>query len=172
MFCSKCGKEIFDEAVICPYCGCATNNENILNAETEKLQNNDKSKKLGVAFIISGAINTVISFAFACLPNVMYRGYDYNYVNDDAFEYWNYYASYRNNAKADLLELVDGCGYVHTGMVVICIILLILGIVFTAKKKPLVSKKAQTVTTILMTVGIAVVNILLLIPYIIFQFEY
>lgn len=25
MFCSKCGKEIFDEAVICPNCGCPTN---------------------------------------------------------------------------------------------------------------------------------------------------
>lgn len=23
-FCSKCGKEIFDEAVVCPNCGCAT----------------------------------------------------------------------------------------------------------------------------------------------------
>lgn len=22
-FCTKCGKEIFDEAVICPHCGCA-----------------------------------------------------------------------------------------------------------------------------------------------------
>lgn len=28
MFCSKCGKEIMDEAVICPNCGCATNNYN------------------------------------------------------------------------------------------------------------------------------------------------
>ena len=26
MFCSKCGKQILDEAVICPHCGCATNN--------------------------------------------------------------------------------------------------------------------------------------------------
>lgn len=26
MFCSKCGKEIADEAVICPACGCATAN--------------------------------------------------------------------------------------------------------------------------------------------------
>ena len=23
MFCSKCGKEIVDEAVVCPHCGCA-----------------------------------------------------------------------------------------------------------------------------------------------------
>ena len=25
-FCSKCGKEILDEAVICPHCGCAVAN--------------------------------------------------------------------------------------------------------------------------------------------------
>ena len=26
MFCSKCGSEIMDEAVICPNCGCSTEN--------------------------------------------------------------------------------------------------------------------------------------------------
>lgn len=26
MFCSKCGKEINDEAVVCVHCGCATSN--------------------------------------------------------------------------------------------------------------------------------------------------
>ena len=26
MFCVKCGKEIHDDAVICPHCGCATSN--------------------------------------------------------------------------------------------------------------------------------------------------
>lgn len=26
MFCSNCGKEIDDKAVVCVYCGCATNN--------------------------------------------------------------------------------------------------------------------------------------------------
>lgn len=31
MFCSKCGKEIMDEAVICPNCGCATNNYQATN---------------------------------------------------------------------------------------------------------------------------------------------
>lgn len=29
MFCSKCGKEIMDEAIVCPNCGCATNNYNV-----------------------------------------------------------------------------------------------------------------------------------------------
>ena len=31
MFCSKCGKEINDEAVICVYCGCAVNDNVIAN---------------------------------------------------------------------------------------------------------------------------------------------
>jgi len=26
-FCSKCGKELLDEAIICPECGCAVNEE-------------------------------------------------------------------------------------------------------------------------------------------------
>ncbi len=32
MFCSKCGREIMDEAVVCPNCGCATNNYATNNA--------------------------------------------------------------------------------------------------------------------------------------------
>ena len=31
MFCSKCGKEIHDEAVICSYCGCSTGKKVILS---------------------------------------------------------------------------------------------------------------------------------------------
>jgi len=35
MFCKKCGKEILDEAVICPNCGCATGNTVQNNIVTE-----------------------------------------------------------------------------------------------------------------------------------------
>lgn len=28
-YCSKCGKEILDEAVICPHCGCAADNRKL-----------------------------------------------------------------------------------------------------------------------------------------------
>ncbi|MBO5448809.1 MAG: zinc ribbon domain-containing protein [Ruminococcus sp.] len=35
IFCSKCGKEIHDEAVVCPYCGCAT-----INMEHKNKQDN------------------------------------------------------------------------------------------------------------------------------------
>jgi hypothetical protein len=30
MFCEKCGKEIMDEAVICPNCGCSTTKKNTI----------------------------------------------------------------------------------------------------------------------------------------------
>lgn len=35
MFCSKCGNEINDEAVICIHCGCAVKNNNIKTETTE-----------------------------------------------------------------------------------------------------------------------------------------
>ncbi len=35
-FCSKCGKEILEEAVICPHCGCATGANNPVTAPIEE----------------------------------------------------------------------------------------------------------------------------------------
>ena len=34
MFCKKCGKEILDDAVICVHCGCSTQNNNFVAANT------------------------------------------------------------------------------------------------------------------------------------------
>ena len=34
-FCSKCGKEIMDEAVICIHCGCSTTNNNVTRDVTD-----------------------------------------------------------------------------------------------------------------------------------------
>ena len=46
MFCSKCGKEINDEAVICVHCGCAVNNNNLSNITSD-------SKDWVVALLLS-----------------------------------------------------------------------------------------------------------------------
>lgn len=37
MFCTKCGNEIFEEALICPKCGCATANMEAQTGETSAL---------------------------------------------------------------------------------------------------------------------------------------
>ncbi len=39
MFCSKCGAEIHDEAIICPKCGCQTKNQ-ILKKVSEPSEDN------------------------------------------------------------------------------------------------------------------------------------
>ena len=36
MYCKTCGKEINDYAVVCPYCGCATNNTPGTEVKEEK----------------------------------------------------------------------------------------------------------------------------------------
>lgn len=43
MFCTKCGKELFDEAIVCPNCGVATENAKKalgVSQETQKAQRN------------------------------------------------------------------------------------------------------------------------------------
>lgn len=162
MFCSSCGKELFDEAVVCPYCGCATNSGKVI-AETAITQNNDKANNLGIAFIISGIINAVISGVFSRFPilSMIYSDYGlfglYAYGTDEDIGNYN---------------LAEACGHIHEGLCVIGVILLILGIIFIAAKKPLVSKTTQTRAIVFMTFGLAVVNLIVLIPFIIFKISY
>ncbi len=35
MYCGKCGKEIHDEAVICPHCGCGVSNRSVAAPKVE-----------------------------------------------------------------------------------------------------------------------------------------
>ena len=42
MFCKTCGKEISDEAVVCPECGCLTHNE----AVTTESEQAKKARRL------------------------------------------------------------------------------------------------------------------------------
>ena len=53
MFCTKCGKEIMDETVICPNCGCETGNGIIKKSEESDLTNCIScNKKINKEFII------------------------------------------------------------------------------------------------------------------------
>ena len=55
-YCVKCGKEIHDEAVICPNCGCATKETEIKKAESDKTNVQSKkgrtSKILGIISVL------------------------------------------------------------------------------------------------------------------------
>lgn len=56
MFCSKCGREIDDEAVVCVHCGCATGNFEKNNKEKEQpiIINNNNSASSSAAAAAAG----------------------------------------------------------------------------------------------------------------------
>ncbi|MGN0567831.1 MAG: zinc-ribbon domain-containing protein [Acutalibacteraceae bacterium] len=67
-FCEKCGREILDEAVVCPGCGCSINaaNSSIAPAEAEKVEKPGIARcALGFAFLIPilGIIFGIIGIA-------------------------------------------------------------------------------------------------------------
>lgn len=56
MFCSKCGNEILDEAVICPKCGCET-----AVKKAEKKEPDEPKTGMGILFaLLLGLIGLVI----------------------------------------------------------------------------------------------------------------
>ena len=76
MFCSKCGKEILDEAVVCIHCGCAvpkqSNVESALEGAAESLEEAAQSAKSAISNIKpsgqkSGVVALVICFFFGYL---------------------------------------------------------------------------------------------------------
>ena len=78
MFCKKCGKELFDEAVICPQCGCATENSAPVqkSEQINKRQPINQSKGgqknnqlLGAALIAAGIVIIAI-FCFIVLDQL------------------------------------------------------------------------------------------------------
>ena len=52
-FCSKCGNQLFDEAVVCPKCGCAA--EKAMAENKDKTQSN-KNVMVGTFLIIGGLL--------------------------------------------------------------------------------------------------------------------
>lgn len=62
MFCSKCGKEIFESAVICPHCGCATEKFQNRNSETMVTGNVASLKTLALISIITGIFMPIVAW--------------------------------------------------------------------------------------------------------------
>ncbi|MDD7351370.1 MAG: zinc-ribbon domain-containing protein [Clostridia bacterium] len=58
MFCSKCGKEISDDAVICPNCGVPTNNYN--GVSTKPKSNTDDAGNVNTMSIIALVMSFIV----------------------------------------------------------------------------------------------------------------
>ena len=65
-YCSKCGKELLDEAVVCPGCGCAVGNPN----QAYITINPVPVKKDSKAPIILGIVGIIFAWLFALVGHV------------------------------------------------------------------------------------------------------
>ena len=65
MYCSVCGKEILDEAIICPGCGCMVKHTNTkhIDSTTEKIKKTQTS-------LILGIIGLVFAWLFALVGHI------------------------------------------------------------------------------------------------------
>lgn len=63
-YCSKCGKEIFDEAVICPGCGCPTGPNTTQPTEQLFQSLSQRYNINGIIWIVIGAIQVVLGLAW------------------------------------------------------------------------------------------------------------
>lgn len=71
MFCKSCGKEVKDEAVICPYCGCALA-KIAVNGETE---NPEEKRKINVLCLVGFILSAVSWFFIAFFGLVALSGF-------------------------------------------------------------------------------------------------
>ena len=69
MFCSKCGKEISDDAVICPNCGVPTNNYN--GVSTKPKSNTDDAGNVNTMSIIALVMSFIIPLV-GCILGMIY----------------------------------------------------------------------------------------------------
>ncbi|MBO4338571.1 MAG: zinc ribbon domain-containing protein [Clostridia bacterium] len=73
MFCSKCGNEIDNNAIICPFCGCETENYAPSGQISDDVMKNDsisKAKTFGIISIILGFFLPMIGLIFGIIGKV------------------------------------------------------------------------------------------------------
>ena len=71
-YCQKCGKELFDEAVICPNCGCA------VAAEAMKMQKAaTENGGLASAAMVFAFLMPLVGFVLGLIGSVKYTDEDY-----------------------------------------------------------------------------------------------
>lgn len=80
MYCSKCGNEVLDEAVVCPKCGCLINETITINngSGVRKYNNSDEissTKRTAKAFMLLGCIVSVFGLIPLLWTIPMYCSY-------------------------------------------------------------------------------------------------
>jgi len=74
MFCSKCGKEISDEAVVCVHCGCATANMQAKESTKEQPiiinNNNSASSSAAASAAVSAAVGGRVKRKYSLLLDI------------------------------------------------------------------------------------------------------
>lgn len=77
-YCSKCGKELVDEAIVCTGCGCSVQYENrSINKEVKKHSNNYDPMK--AVYIMSFFSNILLAVTLAFILNTIISEYIWSY---------------------------------------------------------------------------------------------
>ena len=76
MYCSKCGKEILDEAVVCVHCGCAVQ-PMIPNTQQHNTENDTETNVLAVVALAFAFLMPIIGLILGVIGCAKYRNEKY-----------------------------------------------------------------------------------------------
>lgn len=66
-YCSKCGAELLDEAIICPKCGCETDSSKALKQQNDIEASEKKAKTFGILSLVFGALGGWLGLVFGII---------------------------------------------------------------------------------------------------------
>lgn len=77
MFCPTCGKELQDNAVVCPYCGCPTNNQPAqpvaAPATSAPMLENGETPGMATAALVCAFLFPLLGFILGIVGTVKYK---------------------------------------------------------------------------------------------------
>lgn len=73
MFCSKCGNEIDNEAMVCPKCGCATANMVNMNAQKAAAAQTGETSTLATCATVFAILMPIVGFILGIVGCCKYK---------------------------------------------------------------------------------------------------